>query len=263
LRGSEADARLRAADAARSKAARDVATTSQLVNGGALAPNLDKEARDQLAIAEAQASLATEALRYTRLLSPVSGTVQQRFAEPGEAIGPGIAVLLVEEVGRLVVRVGVLQEELAGIVPGSEVSLNPDGLDRSLPGKVSSVAPAPEANDGLFSVEVNPSTVKDLPLVPGALVSVTFRGQKPFPSVKIPNDALVDHNGKQGVFILDGGGDAARATFHAVKIRKLLGKDVWVTEGLAGGERIIAEGAYFIEDGELVRPILRGTDPHG
>ena len=43
LRATDADARVRAADAAQSKAARDLVTTEQLVQNGALAPNLDKE----------------------------------------------------------------------------------------------------------------------------------------------------------------------------------------------------------------------------
>ena len=263
LRAGDADARLRAANAARSKAERDQETTSHLVEGGALAPNLAKEARDLLSIAQAQESLAHEAISYTRLHSPVAGTVQQRFAEPGEAIGPGMPVLLVEQVGRLVVRVGVLQEELPAIVPGVEVKLDLDGSDKPLTGVVSNVAPVPEASDGLFTVEINPKLAADVPLLPGALVSVQFRSKASDKTVKIPNDALVERGGVTGVLLIDGDEHAARAKFRGVKIDKRLGKDIWVHDGLTSGERIIAEGAYFIQDGDRVQPMTKAAGPHG
>lgn len=262
LRAGDADARLRAATAARSKALRDQELTTHLVKGGALAPNVDKEARDQLTIAEAQAALADEALRYTRLTAPVAGTVQQRFAEPGEAIGPGTPVLLIEQVGKLVVRVGVLQEELPGIVPGAAVTLTLDGVAQPMAGVISNVAPVPEVTDGLFTVEINPKPPADVKLLPGSLVSVEFKGAQQQKTVKIPNDSLVERNGAQGVLLIDGDDQAPRAKFQPISISKRLGKDVWVKQGLSSGQRIIAEGAYFIEDGERLAPITHAAALH-
>jgi RND family efflux transporter MFP subunit len=305
LRAGDADARLRAANASRSIAERDDVTTSLLVDGGALAPNLAKHARDQLAIAEAQAALASEALRYTRLQSPVSGTIQMRFAEPGEAIAPGMPVLLVEQVGRLVVRVGVLQEELTVAAAGTMVGLELEnalrndaepeqprkGDGKQLSGIVASVAPVPETTDGLFTVEIDPKLEPGVNLIPGAIVSVYFSGagvsaaaskhdaRQPSAapnarparspgavngsSVKVPNDALVTRNGVTGVLVLQESSTGSLAKFRPVTIGKRLGKDIWVSQGLAGGERIIAEGAYFIEDGERVRVLPKDAVPHG
>lgn len=277
LRAGDADARLRAANASRAMAERDEATTSHLVGGGALAPNLAKHARDQLAIAEAQTTLAGEALRYTRLQSPVAGTVQMRFAEPGESIAPGTPVLLVEQMGKLVVRVGVLQDELAGIVPGTVVRLEIDdgvnlgsqlqppdaGIAPPLVGVVSSVAPVPEATDGLFTVEVNPQMQPSVKLVPGAIVSVYFKSPIATRTVKIPNDALVVRKDTTGVLVLQERDGLTSAHFRAVKIAKRLGKDIWTNDGLTSGEQIVAEGAYFIDDGERVRVLPKAAVPHG
>jgi hypothetical protein len=38
---------------------------------------------------------------------------------------------------------------------------------------------------------------------------------------------------------------------------------VWVSAGLESGERIIREGAYFIEDGEQVRVLAKDAGTHG
>ena len=121
LRATDADARVRAADAAQSKAARDLChDRARFVQNGALAPNLDKEKTHVIngQISAAQAQVAKAALGFTRLQSPITGTVQQRLAEPGEAVGAGVPVLLVEEVGRIVVRVGVGEDDRANIVRG-------------------------------------------------------------------------------------------------------------------------------------------------
>lgn len=287
LRAGDADARLRAANASRAMAERDEATTAHLVDGGALAPNLAKHARDQLAIAQAQATLADEALRYTRLQSPVAGTVQARYAEPGEAIAPGMPVLLVEQMGKLVVRVGILQEELARVIPGNAVELEPERALRDespsanssenhgkpLTGVISSVAPVPEPTDGLFTVEISPRAELGVKLVPGAIVSVRFKPgasaaaatvrASEARSVRIPNDAVVNRHGVEGVLVLQGSGTDTIAKFRTITIGKRLGKDVWVMQGLTSGERIIAEGAYFIEDGERVRVLSKDAGPHG
>jgi multidrug efflux pump subunit AcrA (membrane-fusion protein) len=105
----------------------------------------------------------------------------------------------------------------------------------------------------LFSVEIKPRT--DDKLVPGALISVTFPSPPNADTVRIPNDALIERRGSTGVFVLDDRSPPAHAVFRRVLVKKLLGKDVWLAGGLSPGERIIAEGAYFIEDGERVTPI--------
>jgi RND family efflux transporter MFP subunit len=262
LRGTEADARLRAANAMRSKATRDFSNSSALVESGALAPNLRDEARDQLDAAEAQTALASEVLRLTKLVSPVTGTVQQRLSEPGETVGPAMPVLLVEEVGRLVVRVGLTQSDLARVAVGSPAVIVLDGRADALDARVANVAPVPDATDGLFSVEVRPDGKPTL-LLPGALVSVRFREQKSESRVRIPLDALVERVGQSGVYVLESEQSPTKAKFLSVSIHRVEGKDVWIAEGLSGGERIVAEGAYFLEDGAMVRVLAKEAIGHG
>ena len=207
--------------------------------------------------------MAKAALGFTRLQSPITGTVQQRLAEPGEAVGPGVPVLLVEEVGRLVVRVGVGEDDRANIVRGMGVQLVLDGKDAPVAGKVSQVAPVPEASDGLFSIEISPEPSSGARFTPGALVSVEFRNPEPQNVILIPLDALVERNQKKGVFVVKTGEGQSRAAFRELKIQRVLGKDVAVLSGLSSGEQVIAEGAYFLEDGDAVRPLASVAAAHG
>jgi multidrug efflux pump subunit AcrA (membrane-fusion protein) len=81
--------------------------------------------------------------------------------------------------------------------------------------------------------------------------------------VKIPNDALVNRKDATGVLVLQERDRVTSAHFRPVKIAKRLGKDIWVTDGLTSGEQIVAEGAYFIDDGERVRVLPKAAVPHG
>ena len=79
----------------------------------------------------------------------------------------------------------------------------------------------------------------------------------------IPLDALVERNQKKGVFVVKTGEGQSRAAFRELKIQRVLGKDVAVLSGLSSGEQVIAEGAYFLEDGDAVRPFTFVAAAHG
>ncbi len=232
------------------------------MQNGALAPNLDKDARDQWAVSAAQAQAAKAAFGFTRLQSPIAGTVQQRLAEPGEAVGPGVPVLLVEEVGRSSYAWASMKR-IGQALRAVRVRVVGYGKEGAVPGKVSQVAPVPEASDGLFSIEVTPDASSVASLVPGALVSVAFKSAGTASVFLIPLDALVERNQKKGVFVVDAAAGQAKAVFRELKIERVLGKDVSVVGGLVTGEVVIAEGSYFLEDGERVRPLAPATTPHG
>jgi RND family efflux transporter MFP subunit len=262
LRHTEADARLRAANAARSKATRDFDNSSELVRTGALAPNARDEARDQLDAANAQIDLASEVLRLTTLTSPVSGTVQQRFAEPGETVGPAMPVLQVEEVGKIVVRIGVTERDLKRIGTGATASIIVEGSPEKISAHVSNMAPMPDATDGLFTVEVRPDK-KDVSLVPGGLVFVQFHALKTGNYVRVPMDSLVERRGKTGLFVLATPEETTTIVWRAVKVDHIEDKSAYVSDGLAGDERIVAEGAYFLDDGVKVKVLAQKANTHG
>ena len=72
-------------------------------------------------------------------------------------------------------------------------------------------------------------------------------------AVVVPAGAVQISNDKSYVFVLEGKGGA-----HAVRLRPIVvgeagGREVEVRSGLAEGELIVAEGAYFLQDGQVVR----------
>jgi RND family efflux transporter MFP subunit len=258
LKDADATFALQAAEAYHARAQRDYRAADLLVTTGALAVAQRDDAQSALRVAAANESAAAESLGQRQLRAPIEGTVLERLAEPGEAVGPGAPVLVIEDTKRLVVKVGVTEAELSRVQAGQGANVILDGSDAPIRATVTSLAPAP-GDDGLYSVEVSPEATPSgngakVTFRSGTLVTVRFDDRAATPAVHAPLDALVYRDDKTWVFVV-GGADDTRAHLREVAVDRADGKDVLVRAGLADGDRIVREGAQFLEDGQPVRVI--------
>jgi HlyD family secretion protein len=175
-----ADAQLAAADAALAAARQDVARLGA----------------EQQALGQQRANL--------RLLAPADGVVTAREAEPGSTVVAGQAVLRLQQPGSLWVTTRFDQARAAGLAEGlpAQIRLR-SAPERALPGKVLRVEPVADSVTeeriaqiafdtppaGVSTKEMAEVTVA-LPVVPQARV--------------LPNAALKVHQGRAGVWVLDG-----------------------------------------------------------
>jgi len=251
---AEAQAQLRAALALREKAKRDWARADRLVTEGALAASARDDAKTALEAAEAGLAVGQEALARMTLAAPAAGTVFQRLAEPGESIGAGNPVLLVDETGSLTVKVGVTDRDLRRLRMGQEALLLPEDGAPAVKGRITSLAPTPDPADGLYATEIRPAIpVKGWQ--PGTLVGVRFDGAIQDPSLRVPLEALVHRQDRDWVFVVQEG----RAKLAPVVAGRSEGREIVVKQGLTGGERVVTEGAYFLQDGQAVRVMDSGA----
>ncbi len=257
LRDSGGGAMLAAAEAQRNKALRDRERTEKLVAWGTVAAAQGDDALSSLRVANANASIAATALAQRAIVAPISGTVLERLAEPGESVGPGTPVVVLDDTQRVVVRVGVAERELSRVAANQAATLSVEGTDARLLASVTSIAPAPR-EDGLYTVEVEPPPPafgQSRTLTPGSMVTVQFDNLRKETSMHVPLEALVDRGGKTWAFVVAPGSRTALAT---VKMRELdvdraEEKEVLVRLGLREGDRIVREGAYFLNADETVR----------
>jgi len=265
LRDGGASAALQMAEAQRGKAQRDQKRAATLVAAEAIASAQSDDALSALRVANANSSMASAAVGERVLYAPIAGTVLERLAEPGETMAPGVPVLVLDT-QRLVVKVGVTESELPRVAPNQAATLVVDGKDdagaAAVSGTVTSVAPAPR-EDGLYSVEVQPALPadgqKDV-LRAGMTLLVNFVEIRKRTAIHVPLEALVDRGGKTWAFVVlpaSSGGDGGRS-LATLKIRELEvdpadDKDVVVRRGLEEGDRVVREGAYFLEADETVR----------
>ena len=88
---------------------------------------------------------------YARIVAPLSGVVSKRWAEPGDLATPGKPILTVEKTSSYKILAQLPQEELAGIRPGTKVTLT-NGM-QTMAAKVNRVYPSLGKNM-LATVEV-------------------------------------------------------------------------------------------------------------
>ncbi len=250
LDGIDARTQLQSAKAALDRVRRDAERAERLAAEGVLPANDRADARNQLEAAEAQWRLAQDGMNRTRLVAPAAGTIFQRLAEPGETIAAGSTVLILDTTERPVIRAGVTERELARLRTGQEALLLPEDGTPPFKGRVRSLGAAPGASDGLYAMEVLPER---LDLRPGTLLKVHVEGQGDPGTMCIPFPALVHRQDRDFVYLIEGRGPDCSVKARPVDVAKIDGRGVLLRQGLKPGERIVAEGAFFLEDGQAVR----------
>lgn len=262
LDSADAAASARAAQAVRDRARREWQRSVKLADEGAIAASTREDAKSALVAAEASLAVAWEGLKGMQLTAPVPGTVFKRLAEPGETVGAGAPVLILDETQRPVVKLGVTDRDLKRLAKNQPATLVLEATGASLPGVVSTLAGSPDTADGLYAVEVTPLRDRARPdgkadkrpdetLPLGTLVSVRFEANTE-QTIRVPLEALVHRNDKDWIFVVEGGPEP-KARIRPIGVGRSEGKDVVVSSGLSGGERIVTEGAYFLMDGQAVR----------
>lgn len=248
----EIDARsqLQGSAASLARVRREAERAERLALEGVIPANDRADARNQLEAAEAQWRLAQDGLQRTRLVAPVSGTIFQRLAEPGEAIGSGTPVLVLDTTKQLVIRSGVTERERPRLRVGQEASLQLEDGTPPFGGVVRSLSAAPSAVDGLFTVEILPERNA---LLPGTLLRIRFEGLGGPGTLRVPFPALVHRQGQDFVFVISEGSSDVQVHARPVEVAKMDGLEVVIGQGLKAGERIAAAGAFFLQDGQSVR----------
>jgi multidrug efflux system membrane fusion protein len=102
-------------------------------------------------------------------------------------------------------------------------------------------------------VEATPEGPRPDAVLPGTQVTMRFSEARPAEALRIPLDALVHRRDQDFVFVLDESGGQAVARLRPIAVGPVAGTSLAVRRGLAAGERIVAEGAYFLQDGQAVR----------
>jgi RND family efflux transporter MFP subunit len=243
----DALAQVRTARAALDRARREAEQAERLVQEGILPRNQRDDSRNQLESCEALWRQAQDSLGRTRLTSPIAGTVFRRLAEPGETVAAGTPVLVVDTTNQLVVKTGVGERDLKRLAVGQEAELIPEDGGKPFPGIVKHLGASPNASDGLYLVELAPSRAD---LQPGSLLKIRLSCPGSG-GMRVPFSALVHRQEQDSVFVVNGDGKAVQA--RPVRVVKADGSVVVIAQGLRLGERVVAEGAFYLEDGQAVR----------
>jgi RND family efflux transporter MFP subunit len=245
-------AEVRRTDVARVTAQQAYERARRLADAGIL-PRKDAEtAAAALADANAAAIAARHTAAQATLRSPISGIVAAVGARLNAQADPATTLVQVVDPRGLELHLSVPPDQAGRIQPGQPVHLSVGraaGGAALGDGVVTGIGAVIDTANG--SVDVRAALTRPAGrLFVGQDVFATIDVAEQANVVTVPATALVPAEGGQQVFVVDAKG-IAHATPVAVGERQ--GDRVAITRGLSGGETVVAQGAYGVQDGAHVR----------
>jgi RND family efflux transporter MFP subunit len=206
-------------------------------------------------VESAKAALASQVLRlkYTQVLAPDAGVISARTATVGAVVGNGTELFRLIRQGRLEWRAEVTAAELGRLVVGTRVNITA-GSGAPLQGRVRMVAPTvdPQTRTGLVYVDLTTSPQGAAGAVkPGMFARGEFElGNSQ--ALTVPQQAVVVRDGFSYAFRLN-----ADQRVSQVKLTtgRRVGERVEVLEGISPDAVLVASGAGFLNDGDLVKVV--------
>ncbi len=209
----------------------------------------------QLDLAKAQHSQADARLDElkinvgnTVIASPVNGFIGKRTLDPGAWVTPNSAFLSVVDIGIVRLVANVIEKDLRRISAGHRANVEVDAFPgEHFAGHVARVAPVldPATRTAQIEVEIENPQFR---LKPGMYARVEFTVEKRDNTLVVPANALVDVQGKRGVF--QAAGDTAK--FHPITTGLINDKLVEVSAGLSEGDRVVTTGAAALREGDKI-----------
>ena len=254
---AQSRAALAEAEAGAAEAANNAQRARTLQGTGALSASqinqyltAEQTARARVEAARAQLQAQQVRLAQTTVTAPDSGIISSRTATVGAVVGPGTELFRLIRQGRLEWRAEVISAELGRLTVGTRALVTAASGAR-LEGRVRMIGPTvdPQSRTALVYVDVKP-----LPgMAASARAGMFARGEFDLgaaPALTVPQQAVVVRDGFSYVYRVN---PDHRVTQVKVQTGRMAGDRVAVVQGLAPDARIVAAGAGFLNDGDLVR----------
>lgn len=209
-------------------------------------------ARARAEAAKAMLDAQQVRLNQTQVLASDDGIISSRSATVGAVVGAGTELFRLIRQGRLEWRAEVTATELGKLAPGTS-ALVTAANGTQLKGKVRTIAPTIDLQNrsALVYVDLSPAAAKTAPARAGMFASGTFElGTSE--ALTVPQQCIVIRDGFSYVFRLNAD---QRVTQVKITPGRRLEDRIEVVEGVAPDAVLVASGAGFLNDGDLVKVV--------
>ncbi|MES2190031.1 MAG: efflux RND transporter periplasmic adaptor subunit [Pseudomonadota bacterium] len=229
----------------------------------------EKTAKARLEAARAVLTVQQVKLKQTQLLAPDNGVISARTATVGAVVGAGTELFRMIRGGRLEWRAEVTSSELGRLPVGTAATVvAANGVE--LKGKVRMIAPTvdPQTRAALVYVDLPSNTGKlnvpvgkagDTAAVTQITAPVTAgmfaKGEFDLgtsSALTVPQQSVVIRDGFSYVFVL---GRDSHVSQVKVQTGRRLGDRIEVSSGIKADAELVASGAGFLNDGDLVSKV--------
>ena len=205
--------------------------------------------RTQVEAIKAQLAAKQLQLGYAEVRAPDDGVISARQATLGAVAGSGQELFRLIRQNRLEWRGELTAGQLAQSQAGQSIKLSlPDG--GSAEAIVRQLAPVLDEQSrlGLVYADIQPGSSARAGMYANGRIVLNQRA-----ALTIPAASVVIRDGRSYVLKLQGGAETAPVSLQAVGTGRRQGLEIEIVQGLSETERVVVEGAGFLNDGDLVR----------
>ncbi len=247
----------------------------------------EQTAKSRVEAAKASLDVQQQRLKHTRVLAPDNGIISARTATVGAVLGSGVELFRLIRKGRLEWRAEVTSAELGRIAVGTTATLT-TASGGQVKGKVRMIAPTvdPLTRAALVYVDLPPlsmtngasgqisagppqgnlttsvgSAIREATSVGALLPGMFAKGEFDLGAsgaLTVPQTSVVVRDGFTYVYKL---GADSRVSRSKVQTGRASGERIEIVNGLGAGIRIVAMGAGFLNEGDLVRVVDSARPP--
>lgn len=175
---------------------------------------------------------------YTQITSPISGIVQERMADPGVVVQPGMGIFKIGDYRQVRLRANVGQQDANFVQVGTPIVATIPGTDiGEIRGSITSIFPQTDMTTRTMTVEAvveNPGQK----LLSGQFLEMELITRRKLSALSVPQSALVEFNGKPAVWVVNGDSTQRRPVTTGLTN----GNQIEITSGLQPGTQVITSG---------------------
>ena len=205
----------------------------------------------QLKISQARLAVSERDLADASIISPVEGEITRKHVEVGELVEAGTPLFDVAKIDRVKIVVHVSELEITRIQKGQEAEIRVDGHPGLVfRGAVNTISAQADLQTRAFPVEILVVNDRAEKLLPGFIGRARIRGRTFEDAISLPEEVVVQRDGRPVVFVATGDTVSARA----IEIGFAERGRVVIAKGLKPGDRVIVTGQQSLRDGDRIQP---------
>jgi HlyD family secretion protein len=219
------------------------------------------QAKSELAVCQKKLQLSKIIFEESTIRAPITGTVIDKIADAGEMLFPmktmegksGSAIVTLADLRVMNAEIDINEDDIEKIKLKSPALITPDSFpDRTYQGEVIEISPMADRQKNVVPIKVRIENPDEY-LKPDMSTKVTFKEKiiaEPTKKavMKIPRSAVVNKNGKNTVFVIEG----TYAIEREVQLGAIQEGYVVIEKGLKDGERIVVEGQSHLSSKDKV-----------